>query len=69
MRAVRVRGGKELGVCRGRDLIYDLNGRNHLVHSTCCGGDTLVSLPVPASGRPATVCIVCDAATEFPRLR
>lgn len=66
-RIVRI-GGEEAGVCRGRDLVYQLGTRSHMVHSCCCGGNTRVDLPVPASGKPATVCIVCDAATEFPRL-
>lgn len=62
-------GGESAGICRGHDLVYQVGTDRRLVHSCCCGGETLAQLPVPGTGDRATVCFVCDAATEFPRLK
>lgn len=62
-------GGATGGICRGHDLVYQVGVDRRLVHSCCCGGETLAELPVAGSGKRATVCFVCDAATEFPRLK
>lgn len=67
-------GGRAGGICRGRDLAYEIGTATRHVHSCCCGAETKADIPYQSGLHADTtfyarVCAVCDAAVEFPRLK
>lgn len=68
-RCLRLIGGKPFGVCRPNDLAYAVGTETRHAFSCGCGAETLALVPFEGAREFARVCAVCDAATEFPRLK
>lgn len=70
-RTVRLLGGRVVPeICRSVEIGYELGAAHSIAYTCSCGEPAMAEVPFKGhDGQPhsATLCAVCDAATEMPR--